>query len=305
MTARYINPYTDFGFKKLFGEEGSKNLLIDFLNSVLPEASRIQSLTFKNLEGLPDSENERRAVFDIACRSESGEEFIVEMQKAKQHYFKDRSLFYSTFPIRGQAQKGDWDWQLKKVYFVGILDFEYDEQEEKRKFLREVSLKDQDGDNFSDKLNFIFLQMPLFNQTEAELVTHKDKWFYFLKHLEDFDQLPAILRDEVFEQASALAEYHNLSRNDQALYERDLRNYRDNYAIMQTAKNDSYAEGKAEGKAEGQSDAIILVLQARFQTVPAAAREQLSAITAPEKLAPLTSLAATCATLDEFIAALQ
>jgi predicted transposase/invertase (TIGR01784 family) len=181
MPSKYVSPYTDFGFKKLFGEEASKELLLDFLNSILPLDSPIAVLSFRNAENLPDTTTERRAVFDIYCESEVGEKFIVEMQKAEQFYFKDRSLFYATFPIREQAEKGEWDFELKAVYFVRILYFNYDEEEERRKFERDVNLKDQDGDVFFDKLHFKFLQMPLFTKTESELETKSDKWVLFPK----------------------------------------------------------------------------------------------------------------------------
>ncbi|MDR0327655.1 MAG: Rpn family recombination-promoting nuclease/putative transposase, partial [Planctomycetaceae bacterium] len=103
---RYINPYTDFGFKKLFGEEANKNLLIDFLNAVLPPENRVADLSFRNSEQLPDNIVDRKAVFDISCVGEDGKIFTVEMQKAKQLFFKDRALFYSAFPIQRQAQRG-------------------------------------------------------------------------------------------------------------------------------------------------------------------------------------------------------
>jgi predicted transposase/invertase (TIGR01784 family) len=162
--SKYINPYTDFGFKKLFGEEANKDLLIDFLNQLLPAHHQIAELSFRNSENLGEMLHERKAIFDIHCQSITGERFIVEMQKAKINFFKDRSLFYSTFPIREQAQKGDWDFRLTPIYMIAVLDFQYDEKEERQKFLRSVNLKDQDGDVFYDKLNFKFIQMPLFKK---------------------------------------------------------------------------------------------------------------------------------------------
>ena len=180
--SRYLNPYTDFGFKKLFGEEANKDLLIDFLNQLLPAHHQIHSLSFKNPENLPDMPLERKAIFDIYCQSVTGENFIVEMQKAKLHFFKERALFYTSFPIREQAKRGEWDFKLAAIYYIAILDFKYDEQEEKHKFFRDVCLKDQDGDLFYDKLYFKFLQMPLFNKQENELQSHFDKWLYLLKH---------------------------------------------------------------------------------------------------------------------------
>ena len=91
---KYINPYTDFGFKRLFGVDGNKDLLIDFLNQLLPTKHQIKNLTFKNVENTPDLPEERKAIFDIHCESLTGERFIVEMQKAKIKYFKDRAIFY-------------------------------------------------------------------------------------------------------------------------------------------------------------------------------------------------------------------
>jgi predicted transposase/invertase (TIGR01784 family) len=209
--ARYINPYTDFGFKKLFGEEGNKDLLIDFLNQLLPAHHQIAELNFRNPENLADLSAERKVIFEIHCKALSGERFIVEIQKAKLKYFKDRSLFYTTFPIRDQAQQGNWNFRLDPIYFVAILDFEYDEAEERRKFRRDVTLKDQDGEVFFDKLHFKFLQMPLFKLQEHELKTKFDKWCYFLKNLESFDHIPSILNEPIFQKAFGTAELASLS----------------------------------------------------------------------------------------------
>ncbi len=139
MKAKYINPYTDFGFKKIFGEEASKPLLIDFLNALLPEQNKIVDLTFKNTEQLGLNDLDRKAIYDIYCENDKSEKFIVELQKAKQSAAadKDRTIYYSTFPIREQAEKGEWNYNLKAVYCIGILDFTFDDYESSRK---EVSI---------------------------------------------------------------------------------------------------------------------------------------------------------------------
>ena len=116
MKAKYINPFTDFGFKKIFGEEAGKPLLIDFLNALLPQQNKIADLNFKNTEQPGQTDADRRAVYDIYCENENGEKFIVELQKAKQNYFNERTIYYSTFPIREQAEKGGWNYNLKAVY---------------------------------------------------------------------------------------------------------------------------------------------------------------------------------------------
>jgi len=250
MISKYFNPYTDFGFKKLFGEEGSKDLLIDFLNQLLPPQHQIAALSFKNPENLAETIDDRKSIFDIYCESKTGERFIVEMQKAKMQFFKDRSLFYSTSAIRQQSQKGVWNFKLLPVYFIAILDFKYDEKEEERKFRRDVCLKDQDGDLFYDKLHFKFLQMPLFNKTEDELETHFDKWVYFLKHLEDFDHIPAILNEPIFQKGFDIAEVSHLDSDQYDVYLKSVLSYNEAKATLDTAFMDGEKKGKAEGKVE-------------------------------------------------------
>jgi predicted transposase/invertase (TIGR01784 family) len=240
--AKFINPYTDFGFKKLFGEEGNKDLLIDFLNQLLPAHHQIAEVNFRNPESLADVSADRKAIFDIHCKALSGETFIVEMQKAKVKYFKDRSLFYVTFPIRDQAQRGEWNFKIEPIYFVAILDFEYDEAEEKRKFLREVALKDQDGEVFFDKLQFRFLQMPLFRKQAHELETKFDKWCYFLKNLESFDHIPAILNEPIFQKAFETAELANLSYEQRNTYEENLIQYWGIKSALDTAVEEAIEE---------------------------------------------------------------
>jgi predicted transposase/invertase (TIGR01784 family) len=252
-SARYINPYTDFGFKKLFGEEGSKLLLIDFLNELLPSHHKISDLTFKNTDQLPDIKIERKAVFDIYCETKERSKFIVEMQKAKIDFFKDRAVFYTTFPIREQAEKGDWNFELKPVYCVAILDFEFDrEKGTKIDYVSNVQLKNQYCDVFFDKLAFVFVEMPRFQKTEAELETHFDKWLYFLKNLETFDDIPEILKENVFIEGFRKAEIANYNAKERDQYEESLKVYRDLKAAMETAINEARQEARQKGRIEGR-----------------------------------------------------
>ena len=253
MKAKYINPYTDFGFKKIFGEEVSKPQLIDFLNALLPEQSKIIDLTFKNTAQLGLTDLDRKAIYDIYCENDRGEKFIVELQKAKQNYFKDRTIYYSTFPIREQAEKGEWNYNLKAIYCIGILDFTFDDYEnepEKSEFLHTIKLKNQHGNVFYNKLTYVYLEMPNFTKAENQLDTRLDKWLYFIKHLEDFQNIPVIFRDEVFEQAFEKAELANFGQVDLDKYENSLKIYRDLKGVIDTA----FDEGKIEGKIEGMLD---------------------------------------------------
>ena len=249
MRAKYVNPFTDFGFKKIFGEEASKPLLMDFLNALLPERNPIVDLQFKNAEQLGQTETDRRAVYDLYCETEAGEKFIVELQKAKQNYFKERTIYYSTFPIREQAEKGNWNYSLKAVYCVGILDFTFDDYEnepEKSAVVHTIKLRNQLGRIFYDKLTYIYLEMPNFKANEAELDTRLDKWLYFIKHLENFDSMPSIFKDDVFAQAFQKAEIANYGEAERENYEMNLKIYRDYKNTVDTA----FDEGKLEGKLE-------------------------------------------------------
>lgn len=257
MKAKFINPFTDFGFKKIFGEEASKPLLLDFLNALLPESDKIVDLTFKNNEQLGESDVNRRAVYDIYCENEKGEKFIVELQKAKQNFFRERTLYYATFPIREQAEKGFWDFNLKAVYCIGILDFIFEKQRndpETSEFKHTIKLKNQNGKTFYEKLTFIYFEMPNFHKEETELETRLDKWLFFIKHLEDFQTIPQSIADEVFKQAFEKAELANLGAVEMDNYEKSLKIFRDLNGAFDTAFSDGKSEGKIEGKLEGKME---------------------------------------------------
>lgn len=255
LTEKYINPFTDFGFKKLFGTEPNKDLLIDFLNEVvLPEERRVTDLTYKKNEHLGTNEFDRKAIFDLYCVGSNEERFVVEMQKAKQNYFKDRTVFYATFPIQEQAQKGDWDYKLSEIFTVGILDFTFNDDQATQPDVRhEVKLKNQHCQVFYDKLTFIYLEMPNFTKTEDELVTTNDKWLYVLKNLPRLHERPEKLQEKIFQRLFETAEIAKFSSVEKEQYEESLKSYRDLKNVVDTA----FDEGKIEGKIEGMIEGMI------------------------------------------------
>lgn len=244
---RYINPFTDYGFKRLFGEEFNKDLLLDFLNELLKEEQgQITELTFLKNENLGSTELNRKAVFDLYCKNEKGERFIVELQKTKQKFFKDRTLYYSTFPIQEQAKKGsDWAFELEKVYTIAILDFEFDEDKKHlEKYRYDVKLKDLEIDEvFSDKLNFIYLEMPKFRKEINELETRFDKWLYLIKNLHKLDRIPERLQEKIFIKLFETAEIAKFSQQEYMEYEDSLKYYRDLKNSLDTAFDDGMQEG--------------------------------------------------------------
>ena len=253
MGGKYINPFTDFGFKRLFGTEMNKELLISFLNSLLHNEEEITDIRYRNTEQLGSGITDRKAIFDVYCQNTAGEYFIVEMQKAEQDYFKDRSVFYATFPIRDQAQPGNkWNFKLKSVYTVGILDFVFPDDEYAPDCMHhEVKLMDvEDKHVFYDKLTFVYLEMPKFNKTEDQLETMMDKWLYVLRNLSKLMERPAALQDRVFTRLFEQAEIARFSKKELFDYEESLKVYRDLFNVVDSAKGKAFAEGKAEGRAE-------------------------------------------------------
>lgn len=250
---RYVNPYTDFGFKKLFGSEVNKDLLISFLNALLHGEQQVKDITYLPNEHVGDVELDRKSVFDVYCENERGEKFIVEMQKAEQQFFKDRSVFYASYPIREQARRGNWDYRLKAVYTIGILNFVFDEDKDNDQYYHhEVKLVDLNTRQvFYDKLTFIYLEMPKFNKREDELESLFDKWMYVLKNLTNLMERPAALQERVFERVFRVAEIARFNRQELSAYEDSLKTYRDLYSVINTAEKKGKEEGRAEGLAEG------------------------------------------------------
>lgn len=259
---KYVNPFTDFGFKKLFGSEPNKDLLIDFLNEVvLPSRHKIADLSYAKNEHLGQKELDRKAIFDLYCVGTNGQRFIVEMQKAKQNYFKDRSVFYASFPIQEQAKRGDWDFKLAEIYTVGILDFVFTEDSDKKEVRHEVKLKDQNNRIFYEKLTFIYLEMPHFTKTEAELETAYDKWLYVLKHLPYLEKRPVALQEKIFTKLFEAAEIAKFSAAELAGYEASLKYYRDLKNVIDTAIAEGELRGKTVGHLEGLQEGLEQGLQ--------------------------------------------
>ena len=256
--AKYINPYTDFGFKKLFGTPLNKDLLISFLNSLFDGKEVVRDLTYLNGESLGNGYGDRRAIFDVYCENEQGETFIVEMQKAEQQFFKDRSVFYSTFPIQNQGKKGIWNFKLKGVYTIGILDFVFPNHEYPQDSLRhEVKLVDVDDKHvFYDKLTFLYLEMPKFNKKEEELKTMFDKWLFVLHNLSRLMKRPAALQERIFTRLFEQAEIARYTPEERQDYEDSLKVYRDMKNVLDTAELRGLEKGRKEGRREGRKEGI-------------------------------------------------
>ncbi len=248
---RYVNFYTDFAFKKLFGTEVNKDLLISFLNSLFDGKEVIEDLQYLNAEHLGHAMAERKAVFDVYCKNDKGEKFLIEMQKAEQSYFIDRSIYYSTFPIQEQAPKGKWNFELKRVYTIGILNFIFNEKDPNYMHHEVKLMEINKKEIFFDKLTYIYLEMPKFRKEKSELVTVFDKWLYAIKHLGDLEERPAELKEAIFKRLFEQAEIANFTAEERYDYRESQKNFWDLNNVIETAEMKGRVKGIAEGRAEG------------------------------------------------------
>lgn len=264
---QYVNLLTDFGFKRVFGSEPNAQLLIDFLNTLLPEHHHIQSLSYKTTENLGNTLVDRKAIFDIYCQGANGDRFIVELQKAKQNFFKDRSIFYASFPIQEQALKGEWNFQLAPVYSIGILDFVFDEptnrqpknadfdtveKTDKDTVIHTVKLKNQHCETFYDKLTFIYIELPKFKKSLEQLDSSQDKWLYLFRHLPTLEGQPRPFQDPIFLQLFEVAQIANFTPEEQTSYQSSLKYYRDLNNVINTSREEGREEGMGLGVEKGR-----------------------------------------------------
>ena len=270
---RYISLLTDFGFKRIFGTKPNKDLLINFLNSLFDGFQVIKDVKYLNSEHVGDVFAERKAIFDVYCENERGEKFIVEMQNAYQKYFKDRSLFYSTFPIREQAPKGaEWNFKLDHVYTVALLNFDLEEDAfDQEDVNHDVGLLDKKTYKvFNDKLSFKYVEIAKFDKTEDELVTLYDKWLYVLKNLSRLDKRPAALKEKIFSRLFEEAEIAKFTKAELHEYEDSLKAYRDIKNSLDTALEQGFEKGRAEGReigrAEGRAEGVMSIVKKMLQS---------------------------------------
>lgn len=242
---RFINPFTDYGFKKIFGQEISKDLLIDFLNDLLEGERVIVDLSFLNNEQLPEWEDARALIYDIYCTTDTGEKILVEMQNKSQAFFKERALFYLSHAVARQGQKGDiWKFDIKAVYGVFFMNFLLKDE---MKFRTDVILADRDtGELFCDKMRQIFLALPVFKKEESECETDFERWIYTLKNMETLQRMPFKARKAVFEKLEEIADVASLNEEEHELYWKSINAYRTYLCVQEASKEEGREEGRAE-----------------------------------------------------------
>ena len=250
---RYINFYTDYAFKKLFGTAANKDLLIDFLNALFDGRESITDLTYLNTEQLGLAETERKAFFDVYCTNTRGEHFIVEMQRHAQKYFIDRTLYYTSFAVNQQGEKGEWDYSLKKVYVVSILNFVFDHSNPEE-YRHDVMLTDtRTKEVFYDKWLLVYLEMPKFAKKEDELETQFEKWMYAIAHLCQLEGRPAALSGAIFTRLFEQAEVLKFTPEERMDYILSRKQLWDEYSARKYQWEQGLEKGLEQGREEGEA----------------------------------------------------
>ena len=259
---KYIDLMVDWSFKKIFGTEVNKDILIEFLKVIFPQYA-ISDITYVPTEQLGIMEDDRKAIFDVLCRTVDGKTFLVEMQRGYQKHFFERALFYTSFPIMKQGKKAlaeeargnrPWDFSLDGVFFLGILNFKYedDEMTEHRYRLMEATSKKL----MTDKLEFVFVEVEKFDKSEDELETDLDKWLYLLKNMSNLLKRPERLRNRIFTKLFDVAELAQLDDEDRIKYIKSMNTERDTYNQIEYARESGREEGREEGHKVGKEEGL-------------------------------------------------
>ena len=216
---KFINPFTDYGFKTIFGQEISKDVLISFLNTLLQDERHILDLKLLDKERLGMSDGDRSLIYDIYCEIEGGEHIIVEMQNCYQSSFKNRSIYYLSRSIVEQGERGiEWNYDIKAVYLVAFLNFKL--HDISSEFRTDVALADmRSGKLFSDKMRLIYLQLPYFTKEVEACDTLFDRWIFVLKNMNVLERMPWAAQDAVFQKLATIAEVGALSQQERRLYD--------------------------------------------------------------------------------------
>ena len=251
--AIFINPFVDRGFKILFGKEESKILLIDLLNDLFEGEHIISDLSYLNVEMPAECPDSRAAVFDLKCRDQEGNFFIVEVQNARQDHFYERGFYYLCRTVCAQDRKGDeWDFSLCPVYGIFFLNFKSGNTDKVR---TDIVLADREtGCQASGLMRQIFLEMPFFDKEEAECENGLDYWLYTLKYMEKLETLPFKGQKALFERLEKLAKIVNLNKKERDEYEDCLKVYRDNKNVWDYALREGRQEGHEKGRQEGREE---------------------------------------------------
>ena len=256
---QFISPQNDFAFKRIFGNEQHKEVLISFLNSVLDLGGERQvvEVLLADPYQVPRLKHLKETVLDIKVTCKSGRQFIVEMQVEQQHSFYKRALYYSSKAYVEQLPRGQDFPELKPVYFIGVLNFKT--KSNSNYLSRHLILDAETHEQHISDFEFCLIELPKFTKHESELQSVVDKWIFFLKYLgskggEDKDFASIFADEPQLLKALEIARYHSLNKAELSAYEAREKHRLIAAENVHTARAEGHAEGKEEGHAEGRAE---------------------------------------------------
>ena len=256
MLSKFLDPKNDVAFRRIFGSEKNKDILIHFLNDMLVfrEKKPIVDVTFLKTIQDPEIASQKTSIVDILCRDECGNCYVVEMQVAKTKGFEKRAQYYAAKAYISQMEKGDERYHnLKEVIFLAIVDFVMFPQKKGYKS-DHVILDQRTFDHDLKDFSFTFLELGKFTLGKEELHTMIEKWAYYFKHADETSEkdIHQIFEHDVFIQ-KAYEELNRFSWNEDELraYDHEIKRMRDNRAVLEEQLDQVKAEGLAEGLAQG------------------------------------------------------
>lgn len=245
----FIHPLTDWGFKRIFGD---KELLMDFLNSLLEGERVITDLQYLNTEQLAERSDGRKTVYDLYCKTDTGEYIIVEMQNSQQAFFKDRALYYMAQSVVQQSKKGrGWQFELTAVYGIYFVNFPIDKSEITEHYCKDIAMIDKHtGKVFNNKFRQIYIELPRFMKSEADCNSFLEYWIYNLVNMNNLKEISFKDRKAIFDKLERLASQANLTEEERARLEEDWKNYNDYFNTIDFAKEEGRTEGEIKKNLE-------------------------------------------------------
>lgn len=245
----YIDPMVDFGFKRIFKDSGKKQLIIRPLNAIF--GLDITDIDIRESEHLGLTEQQRKVTFDLHCDTRDGQSFIIEVQLADQPYFMERAIFYSARTISEKGHRGDWNYDLQPVFFLGLLNFDIrhlePEKADRAQFIHKFSLReDQTHEQMSLALRFAFLEVARFDKPREACVSFEDRFLFLMKNLPTFAEVPELWDDPYFNEFMEQATFASMSWEEQEAYIASMKQKWDYDNSIAFAEQKGREEGREE-----------------------------------------------------------
>lgn len=285
---KFIDPMTDYGFKRIFGLEVNKDLLIAFLNGLFRGRKHIVDLIYNQNEHVGENTEIGSVVFDLTCTAKNGEQFIIEVQRTVHVNLKKRMLYYGSKLVADQAPRGDrrgWNYGISEVYVIVLLDgFRLPGVRKEGRYLHDICLMDRDKHEiFYEHFGFIYIELINFEKSEDELESDLDRWLFVLRNMSRLERLPLFFRKPIFEKLFHISAYSKLNKEERHMYDRSLRDKWDAQSIRESneyylkkAVEDGLKEGMEKGMEKGMEIARLEAESKRLEEVRATALRMLS-----------------------------